>query len=108
MAWLFLFIAIIFETTWPFLLKLTKGFTKLLPSIGTLACTTIDIVFLSFALKTLPVSMTYAVWTGSAIVGTNIIGMVFLHEPSGLLKIACVILILTGVIGLRLLNPPSP
>lgn len=105
MAWLFLFIAIIFEITWPFLLKLSKGFTKLWPSVGTFTCTMSDIMFLSLALKTLPVATTYAIWTGSAITGTSLIGMIFLNEPGGFLRIGCILLILIGVIGLKFLSP---
>jgi len=107
MAWIFLSIAICFEITWPFFLKLSKGFTKLWPSLSFVACSTTDIICLSLALKSLPVSTTYAIWTGSAITGTSIIGMAFLHEPAGLLRIMCVALILIGVIGLRILSPPA-
>jgi len=86
-------------------MKLTAGFSRFWPSIGTFACMGIDITFLSLALKTIPVGTTYAVWTGAAIMGTSSIGIIFFNEPYGLLKIICILLILTGVIGLRFLSP---
>jgi quaternary ammonium compound-resistance protein SugE len=107
MAWLYLIIAAIFEVGWAVCLKFTEGFTKLWPSLITVPCLIASFVFLSLSVKRVPIGTAYAVWTGLAIVGIVAIGIIFLHEPSSLSRIIFILLILTGVIGLRFLSPGS-
>jgi quaternary ammonium compound-resistance protein SugE len=65
MAWIQLVIAGLFEVVWATSLKYTEGFTKLLPSIITIAGMVISFYFLSSAIKTLPMGTAYAIWTGN-------------------------------------------
>ena len=101
-SWIYLILAGFFEISWAISLKFTQGFSKLMPSIITLAGMTLSFVFLSFALKKLPLSVAYAVWTGIGIAGTSIFGILVLHETISITKILFVSLILIGILGLRL------
>jgi quaternary ammonium compound-resistance protein SugE len=102
MAWLYLIIAGIFETVWAIALKYTMGFTRLVPSVITIAGMIISFYFLSLATKVLPIGTAYAVWTGIGAVGAVIIGMVFLNEPVNAWRIIFLLFILVGLIGLKL------
>ena len=102
MAWLLLFIAGLFEIGWAVGLKYTDGFTRLVPSVLTLTCMTGSIVMLGFAVKSLPMGTAYAVWTGIGAVGTAILGIVLFGDPAGTARIACIGLIVAGIVGLKL------
>ena len=105
MAWLYLIIAGLLEVVWAIGLKYTEGWTKLYPSLLTVGGMVVSFYFLSLALRTLPIGTAYAVWTGIGAVGTVIMGIVLLGEPRYLRRLACILLILVGIIGLRLLSP---
>lgn len=105
MNWVILVIAGLFETFWAYELKLSEGFTKLVPSLLTVGGMIVSFGLLSHALKTLPLSVGYAVWTGIGIVGAAILGMVVLKEPASAPKIICIVLIAAGIIGLNLTTP---
>ncbi len=102
MAWVYLFFAGLFEVGWAIGLKYTDGFSKLAPSIWTVASMVISLALLGLALKTLPVGTGYAVWTGIGTVGTAILGIVLFGEPATALRLACIGLIVAGLIGLKL------
>ncbi len=102
--WLSLFVAGIFEIVWAVGLKLTDGFSKILPSVVTVAGIVASFFFLSIALKKLPLSIAYAIWTGIGTAGTVLFGIFYFHEPTDLAHIICVGLILCGIIGLRILS----
>lgn len=102
MAWVYLIIAGVFEIGWAIGLKYTEGFSRLVPSVLTLAAMTISFGLLSYSLKTLPIGTAYAVWTGIGAVGTALLGMIFLGEPREVARILCVLLIVTGIVGLKL------
>lgn len=104
MSWLYLVLAIVFETLATTCLKLSNGFSVLLPSIGTVFSYVFCFLFLSFALKTMDMSVCYAIWCSLGILLISIIGIVFLHESVNFLKITSIILIILGTIGLRLAN----
>ncbi|MBQ7475942.1 MAG: multidrug efflux SMR transporter [Selenomonadaceae bacterium] len=104
MYWLSLFVAGIFEIVWAVGLKLTDGFSKILPSVVTVAGIVASFFFLSIALKKLPLSIAYAIWTGIGTAGTVLFGIFYFHEPTDLAHIICVGLILCGIIGLRILS----
>lgn len=104
MYWLSLFVAGIFEIVWAVGLKLTDGFSKILPSVITVAGIVASFFFLSIALKKLPLSIAYAIWTGIGTAGTVLFGILYFHEPTDLAHIICVGLILCGIIGLRILS----
>ncbi len=102
MAWLYLFIAGLFEVGWAIGLKYTQGFTRLVPTVLTLASMAVSLGLLGLALKSLPVGTAYAVWTGIGTVGTAILGIVVLGEPATALRLACIGLIVAGIVGLKL------
>ncbi|MBR1552781.1 MAG: multidrug efflux SMR transporter [Schwartzia sp.] len=100
--WMILFIAGMFEIAWSVGLKYTHGFTRLLPIVFTLVTMSLSFFCLSAALKTLPLSVSYAVWTGIGIAGTAILGVLLFHEPMTVAKAVCLLMILFGIAGLRL------
>jgi quaternary ammonium compound-resistance protein SugE len=102
MAWFLLIIAGFFEVGWAVFLKLSDGFKHVVPSIVFVVCTIASLALLSVSLKSLPVGTAYAVWTGIGAAGTAIVGMLFLNDPVGVVRILSIILIIGGVIGLNL------
>ena len=104
MAWAYLTIAGLFEVGWAIGLKYTDGFSRLIPSLWTVASMIVSFIFLSLALKTLPVGTAYAVWTGIGAIGTVILGMHLFEEPATALRLLCIGLILSGIIGLKLVT----
>lgn len=105
MAWLFLFLAGLAEVGWAIGLKYTAGFTKPEPSAVTVALMVLSFVLLGQALKSLPIGTAYAVWTGIGAVGTAILGILLFGEPKDLPRLACLALIVGGLVGLKLLSP---
>jgi quaternary ammonium compound-resistance protein SugE len=104
MAWIYLTVAGLFEIGWAIGLKYTDGFTRLLPSAWTLTSMVLSIVLLGLALKTLPVGTAYAVWTGIGAVGTAALGIYLFDEPATALRLMCIGLILSGIVGLKLVT----
>ena len=104
MAWIYLTVAGLFEIAWAIGLKYTDGFTRLLPSLWTVASMILSIVLLGLALRTLPVGTAYAVWTGIGAVGTAILGIALFGEPATAARLACIGLIVAGIIGLKLVT----
>ena len=104
MAWTLLVVAGLFEVGWAIGLKYTEGFTKLWPSLWTVAAMIVSIVLLGLALKSIPVGTGYAVWTGIGAVGTAILGIVLLGDPATALRIGCIALIVCGIVGLKLVS----
>ena len=107
MAWTYLLIAGLLEIGWAIGLKYTDGFSRLWPSVATIACMIASFGFLAVALKTIPVGTGYAVWTGIGAAGTAILGMLVLGESKDLASLACIGLIIAGVIGLKWVSPPA-
>ncbi len=105
MAWLILIVAGIFEVGWAVGLKYSKGFTLLWPSLGTVAAMALSLYLLGVALRTLPLGTAYTVWTGVGAIGTVILGIVLLDEPADPRRLACIGLILAGIVGLKLVSP---
>ena len=104
MAWLSLFIAGLLEVGWAIGLKYTHGFSRLWPSVATAICMILSLVLLALALKTLPIGTAYAVWTGIGTVGTALLGIALFSEPLEALRLGCILLIVVGIVGLRLLG----
>ena len=105
MAWLLLFVAGLLEVGWAIGLKYTDGFTRLWPTVGTLAAMVISLGLLGLAMKTLPVGTSYAVWVGVGAVGTAILGIVLLGEPANTGRLVSLGLIVAGIVGLKLSSP---
>jgi quaternary ammonium compound-resistance protein SugE len=104
MAWALLGIAGILEIAFAFYMKGSDGFTRLIPGLLAAATGLSSVFLLSLALRTLPVGTAYAVWTGIGAAGTAILGMALLGDATTALRIFCIVLILAGVIGLRLVS----
>lgn len=102
MAWVYLVIAGLFEVVWAVGIKYTEDFTKLTYSVLTLSAMALSMFFLSKALKTLPIGTAYAVWTGIGVLGTVIIGILFLDEPHGLFRLLCIFLLIIAILGLKI------
>jgi quaternary ammonium compound-resistance protein SugE len=101
MAWAYLVLAGLLEIGWAIGLKYTDGFTRLVPSVLTALSMVGSVVLLGLALKTLPVGTGYAVWTGIGTVGTALLGIVLLGEPATAMRLACIGLIVLGILGLK-------
>lgn len=104
MAWLYLFIAGLFECGWAIGIKYTEGFSKPVPTILTAIAMAISFWLLSIAMKTIPIGTAYAVWTGIGAVGVAIMGMVLFNESRDILRIICLLLIVSGIVGLKLVS----
>ena len=102
MTWIILIIAGLLEVTWAVGLKYTHGFTKLVPTLWTVTAMVGSIGMLGLALRTLPLGTAYAIWTGIGTVGTVIYGIVMLNEPASAVRLACIAMIVGGIIGLKL------
>jgi len=102
MAWVYLIAAGLFECGWAIGLKYTEGFSRLWPSLATVAAMAISFWLLSIAMKTIPVGTAYAVWTGIGAVGVAILGMILFQEPKDIARIISLLLIISGIIGLKL------
>ena len=102
MAWTLLIIAGLFEVGWAIGLKYTEGFSRLWPSVATAAAMVVSVVLLGWSMRTLPVGTAYAVWTGIGAVGTVLLGVVLFSEPATFARLACVALIVAGIVGLKL------
>ena len=104
MAWVFLFLAGLFEIGWAMGLKQTEGFTRLVPSLLTAFSMIVSLGLLGLALKTLPLGTAYAIWTGIGTVGTVVVGIIIYGEPANAVRLGCVVLIVTGIVGLKLVS----
>jgi quaternary ammonium compound-resistance protein SugE len=103
MAWIFLAVAGLFEIAGAVGIKYTDGFTKLVPSALSIAAMAASMYCLALAVRSIPIGTGYAVWTGIGAVGVAILGMLLFDEPRTLLRLACILLIVVGILGLKLL-----
>ncbi|TWT65127.1 quaternary ammonium compound efflux SMR transporter SugE [Allorhodopirellula solitaria] len=101
-AWIYLIIAGFLEIGWAIGLKYTEGWTRLWPSVLTLATMAASFYFLAVAVKEIPIGTSYAIWTGIGAVGTATLGIVLLGEPASMTRVACMALIVAGIVGLKL------
>ena len=104
MAWILLVLAGLFEVGWAIGLKYTEGFTRPWPTAATVLAMVISIVLLGLAVRSLPMGTAYAIWTGIGAAGTVVLGIVLFGESASPARLACVALILAGVIGLKLVT----
>ena len=98
MAWLVLVIAGLFEVVWAFSMKQSEGFTRLWPSVVTLAAALMSFGLLAWSMRSLPLGTAYTVWTGIGAVGAFIIGVAVLNEPVTFVRIAAASLIVGGLL----------
>ncbi len=105
MAWLALLVAGLLEIAWALGLKYSDGFTRLWPSVATLAAIAASFAFMAAALKSVPFGTAYAVWTGIGAAGSVLAGMILFNEPADLARLGCLVLIVTGIIGIKIVTP---
>ena len=104
-AWLCLLLAGLFEIIWAMTLKYSDGFTRLWPSLATAAAVALSFGFMAVSLKTMPFGTVYAVWGGIGAAGTMVIGMLAFGDSTDALRVASLLLILVGLVGLKLATP---
>ncbi|MES2346381.1 MAG: quaternary ammonium compound efflux SMR transporter SugE [Pseudomonadota bacterium] len=101
MTWIILILAGLLEVAWAVGLKYTDGFSKLVPTVLTLSAMVGSVGLLGLALRALPLGTAYAIWTGIGTVGTVIYGIAVLNEPASVLRLACIAMIVGGIVGLK-------
>lgn len=102
MSWVYLFLAGVLEIVWAIGLKYTAGFTRLWPSVITIAVAWLSFYLLALAVKTIPLGTAYAVWTGIGAAGVAILGMILFGEPVTIARFFFLALIVAGIVGLKL------
>jgi len=102
MAWIYLIVAGLLETGWAIGLKYTYGFTRLVPSVLTIAAIAASMILLAIAAKTIPIGTAYAIWVGIGAVGAVVLGIVLFDEPRDLARLAFVGLLIVSLVGLKL------
>ena len=104
MAWLYILIAGVLEVAWAIGLKYSDGFKKPLPTVITVCLMIASFHFLAQGVRTIPVGTAYAVWTGIGAAGTAIFGMMYFHEPVTPARVACLLMVIGGAVGLKLVS----
>ncbi len=105
MAWIVLVVSGVLETVWAAALSRSAGFTRLVPSVVFGVALVLSMAGLAYALRPIPVGTGYAGWVGIGAVGAATYGMVVLGETVSAARILCLVLIVAGVLGLKLLHP---
>ncbi|HVX63418.1 MAG TPA: quaternary ammonium compound efflux SMR transporter SugE [Pirellulales bacterium] len=101
-AWIYLVVAGVLETGWAIGLKYTEGFTRFWPSVATIVTMIASFFCLAQAVRTIPIGTGYAIWTGIGAVGTAVLGIVLFSESLAASRLACLGLVVVGIIGLKL------
>ncbi len=107
-GWLILLVAILMEVSGTTCLKMSEQFTRIVPSTLMFVFYGGSLAALNFALRTIDLSVAYAVWSALGIMLVSIVSMVWFKEPTSGVKIACLALIIVGVVGLQLSNSSKP
>ncbi|CAI3119361.1 guanidinium exporter [Acinetobacter calcoaceticus] len=105
MAWAILILAGVFEIIWAYSMKMSEGFTRLTPSIITVVFMILSVVLLSISMKTLPLGTAYTVWTGIGAIGSFLVGIFFLNEPIGAMRMIAAVLIVSGLVLMKISSP---
>ncbi|MFX4223608.1 MAG: quaternary ammonium compound efflux SMR transporter SugE [Thalassobaculum sp.] len=105
MPWVVLVVAGLFEVVWAVAMKQSAGFTRLGPSLVTLAAMLVSFGLLAWAMRSLPLGTAYMVWTGIGAVGAFVVGVIFLGEAVNALRLAAALLIVAGLVLMKLSTP---
>ncbi|MBR0557727.1 multidrug efflux SMR transporter [Ciceribacter sp. L1K23] len=105
MAWIYLFAAGLFEILWAFSMKQSDGFTRVVPTLVTVAAMIVSFALLSLSMRSLPLGTAYTIWTGIGAVGAFTVGIAVLGEPAGLVRILAAVLIISGLVLMKLASP---
>jgi len=103
-AWMVLVVAGLMEIVWSIGMKYSEGFTRLGPSIVTFVAAGVSFWLLAVAVKVLPIGTAYAAWTGIGALGAAVLGIILFKEPATVARIVCIVLIVGGTVGLKLLG----
>ena len=104
MPWIYLLLAGLFEIGFALGMKYSEGFSKPLPTAATVVSALISLYLMSQAMKSIPVGTAYAIWTGIGAVGAAVVGVVIYNEPATAVRAVCILLIVSGIIGLKLFS----
>jgi len=104
MAWIYLLVAGVLEIVWAFSMKQSEGFTRLTPSLITFAAMAASFWLLALAMRTLPLGTAYTIWTGIGALGVAVLGIFLFGDSASAPRLACIGLIVAGVIGLKLVS----
>ncbi|RZG44316.1 quaternary ammonium compound efflux SMR transporter SugE [Acinetobacter wuhouensis] len=102
MAWIVLVFAGVFEIVWAYTMKMSEGFTKLTPSIITIFFMILSFGLLAYAMKTLPLGTAYTIWTGIGAIGSFLVGIFVLGEPTSAMRMLAAVLIISGLVLMKL------
>ncbi|MBO3758196.1 SMR family transporter [Ciceribacter sp. L1K22] len=105
MAWIYLFAAGLLEILWAFSMKQSDGFTRVVPTLVTVAAMIVSFALLSLSMRSLPLGTAYTIWTGVGAVGAFTVGIAVLGEPAGLVRILAAVLIISGLVLMKLASP---
>lgn len=105
MAWILLLLASTTEIAWTYTLRTSEGFTKLWPTVACITISFITIYLLSAAMRTLPMGTAYALFTGIGSIGATVMGIYLFNEPTDMMRLLFVGLIIVGVVGLKFVTP---
>ncbi|WDQ17269.1 quaternary ammonium compound efflux SMR transporter SugE [Rhodopirellula sp. P2] len=108
MAWGYLLLAGLLEIGWAIGLKYTEGFSRPVPTLITIVIMIASFFTLSLALREIPLGTGYAIWTGIGAVGTAIAGMILFGESRDAIRLACIAVIVSGIVGLKLASSSNP
>ncbi|MGW8377674.1 multidrug efflux SMR transporter [Streptomyces sp. ODS28] len=103
-AWGILIVSGVLETVWATALEASKNFSRLWPSLLFIVALAASMAGLSYAVSQIPLGTAYAVWVGIGAVGTALYGMAVLGDPATAARILCLLLIVGGVVGLKMLH----
>lgn len=106
-SWFILLAAGVFEVAWALSLKLSHGYTKLMPTLATIPLALASTALLAMSMRAIPMSVAYMVWAGLGAMGTVIIGMMYFGEQVTLGRLLCIALIVAGVVGLKFTVAPA-
>ena len=102
MAWFMLVVAGLFEVLWAFSMKQSQGFTRLIPSVITIAGMLVSFGLLALSMRTLPLGTAYTIWTGIGAIGAFVAGIAFLGEQLNFMRICAAVLIVAGLVLMKL------
>ena len=102
MAWIILVLAGLFEVVWAYSMKLSMGFTKLIPSVITLIFMLFSFGLLAYAMRTLPLGTAYTIWTGIGAIGAFLVGIFVLGEAVTAMRLLAALLIVSGLLLMKL------
>ena len=102
MAWAMLILAGIFEIIWAYSMKMSEGFSKLMPSVVTIVFMILSVVLLSISMRSLPLGTAYTVWTGIGAIGSFVVGIIILNEPITATRMIAAVLIVSGLVLMKL------